>query len=191
MLSVAMAQGANVESPQFDPGGFYEFNVRGGAVKTRDGARVMVLTGEALGPLVQAAASSGDLKPIRTLGQNLATHAQASLGSDANGAAPEDVLAHASSVLALFGWGRLGLERWGQALALTLTDAPELDERRLATAALLGGLLSELSGHEVACVPVDDRFLVVAPTVADKIWKQARGGADLPTVVASLSAGEK
>ena len=179
-----------MESPQFDPGGFYEFNVRGGAVKTRDGQRVLVVGHDVLTPLVAAAAASGDLTPLRTFGQNLAKEAQNSLGAKAADASPEAVIGHASSVMALFGWGRLELERWGEALVFSMTDLPSLDERQLAAAALLGGFASGLSGREVACVPVaDQRFLVVDPTVADTVWKLARGGAKLPELVAKLHGG--
>lgn len=181
--------GVSVDSPQFDPGGFYEFNINNGSVKTRSGERVLVLGQDVLGPLVSAAAASGDLTPLRALGSNLASHAKSAIAGAPADAAPADVFSAAAGVVGVFGFGRLEVERWGEAIALRMVDAPALDERRLANAALLGGLLSGLSGDEVACVPVDDRFLVVSPNAADAVWKLARGGAAVADIVAALHGG--
>lgn len=180
-----------MESSQFDPSGFYEFDAASGAIKARGGQRVLVLSDALLAPLVAAAASSGDLTPLRTLGNGLAKHAKESLKGDALGGTPEAVFGAASAVMSVFGWGRLEVERWGDALALRVESLPALDERRLAAAALLGGLLSGLSGEEAACVPVGDQFLVVHPDVADSVWQLARSGGNVASIAASLQGGSQ
>lgn len=178
-----------MESSQFDPGGFYEFDGATGAIKARGGQRVLVLTDSLLAPLVAAAASSGDLTPLRTLGNSLAKHVKEALDGDVSGGSPEAVFSAANAVMGVFGWGRLEVERWGDALALSVDGLPALDERRLAAAALLGGLLSGLSGQEAACVPVGDQFLVVHPDAADSVWKLARSGKNMASIAASLQGG--
>ncbi|MFK8000621.1 MAG: hypothetical protein AB8H86_13555 [Polyangiales bacterium] len=180
-----------MESSQFDPSGFYEFDAASGAIKARGGQRVLVLSDALLAPLVAAAASSGDLTPLRTLGNGLGEHAKESLGGDAAGGTPEAVFSAASAVMSVFGWGRLEVERWGDALALRVESLPALDERRLAAAALLGGLLSSLSGEEAACVPVGEQFLVVHPEAADSVWKLARSGGSVASIAASLQGGSR
>ena len=178
-----------MESSQFDPGGFYEFDAASGAIKARGGQRVLVLSDALLTSLVAAAAANGDLTPLRTLGNGLAKHAKDSLKGDATGGTPEVVFGAASAVMSVFGWGRLEVERWGDALALRVESLPMLDERRLAAAALLGGLISGLSGEEAACVPVGEQFLVVHPDVADSVWQLARSGGTLASIAASLQGG--
>jgi hypothetical protein len=175
---------------RFDPGGFYEFDLAAGVVRAGGGVRVMLLTSAAVAPLVSAAVEHGDLTPLRKLGKELGDQARQSLGEAAEGVASETVLGHAAAVVALFGWGCLGMERWGDALVVTLEGGPEADEGRLGVAALLGGVLSSLAGREVACVPAGGaRFLVVAPEVAEQVWGWAQAGADVPAIVGRLASG--
>jgi hypothetical protein len=111
-----------------------------------------------------------------------------SLEGDASSHTPEVVLTHASSVLALFGWGRVAFERWGDALVAVAEGVPTLDEDRLGIAALLGGMFSSLAGRDVACVPIDQlRFVLVDPAIAEQVWLWAKDGDDLPTIVGRLA----
>lgn len=177
--------------PSFDPGDFFRIDLAQGSVHTRGDERVLVLSDNVVALLVSAAVRNGDLTALRELGRVVGGHAEDSLGVPATEATPEDVLSHARAALALFGWGRLELERWGDALATSLTNLPMLDEDHLGVAALLGGLVSALADAEVACVPVGEgRFLVVDPTVAEQVWTWSREGADLSTLVAHLAKPE-
>jgi len=173
---------------RFDPGGFYDFNLAEGAVRARDGSRVLVLSDNVVAPLVSAAVKNGDLTAVRRLGRQIGQLVSESLGASALEQSPETVLAHASSALALFGWGRLGMQRWGDALVASLAQVPTLDDDHLGVAALLGGLFSELGGREVACVPTDTsgRFVLVDPSVAEQVWAWSKGGDDLPKIVGKL-----
>lgn len=181
-----------MNEPSFDPGGFYEFDLARGAVRTRDGARVLVLSDHVLGPLVSGAVKAGDLTAIRTLGQELGNAAAKSMGQRATELSPEAVLGHVSSVLALMGWGRLRFEQWGDALVATLDGLPALDPQNWGVASLLGGLFQALAGREVACVPVGTtgQFVLLDPSVAEQVWGWARGGAELGTIVGRLAAAE-
>jgi len=176
---------------RFDPGGFYEFNLAHGAVRTRDGVRVLVLSDSVVAPLVSAAVKNGDLTPVRRLGRQLGQLVESSLGSSVRDHSPEAVLGYTASVLALFGWGRLELTRWGDALVASVADLPELDDDYLGIAALLGGLFSELGDREVACVPSAEpgRFILVDPAVAERVWAWSRDGDDLPSIIGKLAPG--
>ena len=172
----------------FDPGGYFEFDLARGAVRARGGERVLVLAGDVLAPLVSAAVGNGDLTAVRKMGRQLGEAVLQKLNAPMD-QPMEAVLGHAAAVLSIFGWGRLEMERWGDALVAALEDLPALDEDHLGVAALLGGLLSSLGGTEVACVPVgrDGRFMVVDPSVAQQIWKWARGGDGVATIVSRLA----
>ena len=172
----------------FDPGGFFEFDLARGAVRARRGGRVLLLSDSVVAPLVSAAVGNGDLTAVRKLGRQLGEAAAADL-PDAKGAAASAVLGHAATVLSLFGWGRLRVDRWGDALVARLEALPQLDDDHLGVAALLGGLFSAISDEEVACVPVSDdgAFLLVDPSVAQQIWKWSRSGDDVAAIVGRLA----
>jgi len=177
------------EARGFDPGSFYAFDLARGAVSTRHGERVLVLSSEVVSTLVASAAKHGDLTAVRALGKRIGEQAASSLGSDVRGATPERVATHAAGVLSLLGWGALSLERWGDALVIVLEGAPDLDPGKLGLASLLGGMLTTLSGRDIACVPVaSGRFVVVDPSVAEQVFSWAKEGADLAQIVAKLGA---
>ena len=172
----------------FDPGEYFAFDLNAGAVTAKHGGRVLIVSDNVIAPLVSAAVSNGDLTSVRQLGREFGESVAASLPASADSLGAEVVLSHAAGALAVFGWGRLSVQRWGDALVAELEQIPTLDDEHLGVAALLGGLLSALAGTEVACVPVDRRgvFLVVDPGVAQQVWKWARGGADIATMVGRL-----
>ena len=114
----------------------------------------------------------------------------ASLGGAVFDDSPEQVLAHTSGWLGVLGWGRLGFERWGQALVAVMEGVPALDEDSLGIAALLGGVISSLSKLEVACVPVGGKFLVCNPAIAESVWLWANDGVELGTIVDQLILAE-
>jgi hypothetical protein len=176
-------------STAFDPDDYYAFDLARGAVHTRHGERVLILSAAAIGPLVSTAARHGDLTSVRSLGKHIGEDAVGSLGEDARRSSPEAVLNHVSGTLALLGWGVLTLERWGNALVLSLAGAPSLDQDRLGLAALLGGVLTTLGGRDVACVPVAGgaRFVIVHPTIAETVWGWAKDGAELGQIVGRLA----
>lgn len=172
---------------RFDPSGFYEFNLKGGTVRTRGGERVVMLSEGVLSALVEAAARDGDLTPLRRLGELLGEQVLSGLDRPASVLTPEVVLGHTSAVTALFGWGGIGFERWGAALVVALRDKPELDEDELGAAALLGGMFSEISQRQVSCVPTgDSKFIMVDFEVAETVWGWYKDGADLAAIVGML-----
>jgi hypothetical protein len=175
----------------FQPAGFFEFDLEGGRVEARAGGsgRILLLSESVLAPLVSAAVQAGDLTAVRRLGRQMGEVATQSLGSDPQSANTEEVLGHAASVVSLFGWGRLEVERWGPALVAKLAQLPSLDDDHLAIAALLGGLFTALVHTDVACVPVtqDGQFLLVDPQIAEQVWTWSRNGDPVGAIVARLA----
>jgi len=181
--------GSGTGSPGFDAGNFYEFDLATGSVKDRGGERVVVLTEAVFTPLVQSAVQSGDLTALRELGSALGARVESAVG-DHGAASPSAVFDTVAGLLAVFGWGRLEVQRWGDALALRLNDAPAHDEHGLAVSALLGGLMSTLGGSDAACVPVaDGSFLLVAADIAEEVWGWAQEAEDVGALVARLAPG--
>lgn len=176
------------ETSGFDPSGYFVFDLAQGAVRTRAGERVLVLSADVIGPLVSTAVRHGDLTAVRALGKRIGEDAATSLDGKVLDGSPERVVTHAASALGLLGWGLLSLERWGDAIALSLVGAPALDGDRLGLAALLGGMLTSLVGRDVACVPVaETRFVVVHPSIAETVWGWSKEGMDVGRVVSRLS----
>jgi hypothetical protein len=180
-----------MDEPRFDPGGFFDFDLTAGAVRARGGTRVLMLSDTVVAPLVSAAVASGDLTAMRRLGRHVGEEIRTSIGGSADALAPETVLGHAASVLAMFGWGRLTMERWGDALVARIVSLPDLDESQLAFAALLGGLFSSLAQRDVACVPLAESgaFILVDPGVAETVWSWAQSGDEIGSIVSRLSPG--
>jgi hypothetical protein len=183
--------------PRFDPTGFFDFDLSAGAVRARGGTRVLMLSDTVVAPLVSSAVASGDLTALRRLGRHIGEEIRASVGGSAADHGPDAVLGHAAGVLALFGWGQLAVERWGDALVARVASLPDIDESQLALAALLGGLFTALSQRDVACVPLmradgGDRsaFILVEPSVAETVWGWAQAGHDIPTIVQQLVPGD-
>lgn len=172
----------------FDPAGFYQFNVAGGAVHTKGGQRVVLLSDEVLGLLVSAAVERGDVRAVRRLGQHMGDVVAQSLGGGLANASMEDAAAHISAVMGVFGWGSLGLERWGHALVCKVEDMPALDADNLGMAALLGGLFSRVLGKAVVCLPVDGegRLIMINPAVAEQVWAWYAQGDSLSEIVGKL-----
>lgn len=176
----------------FDPGGFFQFDLAHGRVRTRGGARVIVLAENVLAPLINTAVQNGDLTAIRTLGSQLGSIVAQSLPGPASSLSPQTLISHAGGVMSLYGWGRLKLELWGSAMVLVVEGLPPLDDDNLAVAALLGGMFSTLSSAEVACVPLarTTKYIMVDPRIAEQVWAWSKSGDSLATIASRLGAPE-
>lgn len=177
---------------QLDPGGFYQFDMMHGTVRMRGGQRVLMLSEDVLAPLIVTAVNSGDLTAVRTMGSQLGALVAQSLPGTASTLSPAVVVGHAATMVSLFGWGRLRLERWGDALVLEVDGLPPLDEDNLAVAALLGGMFSTLCKVEVACVPLSrsSKYIMVDPSIAEQIWSWSKGGESLAAIAGRLGRSE-
>jgi len=173
----------------FDPASFFELDPTAGEARVRGGGRVLILTDSVVAPLVSAAVQNGDLTAVRRLGRHMGEIIRAELPEDAETHAADVVFGHARSVISLFGWGALDVERWGDAIVLRLGHGPALDPDQLAMAALLGGLTSSLAQREVACVPLDvsGAFLMCDPHIAEEVWGWSRAGRSIAEIAQALA----
>ena len=172
---------------EFDPAGYWEFHLASGAMRTHGGQRVVPVPEDVLASLVAHAVHAGDAAALVRLGEHLGREVRNALGADAKGMTPEAVLGQAAAIVTLFGLGKLGMARWGDAVVVSLDGAPQVDASREASAALLSGLFSTLGGAKVACVPVDDtRFVLVHPDAEGGVRALAKSGAKLADVVSQL-----
>lgn len=181
------------EPAPFDPAGFFQVDPVAGEAHVRGGGRVLVLSDTVVAPLVSTAVQNGDLTAVRRLGRHMGEIVRGGLGGSPDALPAELVLSHARSVVSLFGWGALEVERWGAAIVLRLTHFPALDPDQLAMAALLGGLMSALAQREAACVPLDTAgaFLMCDPHIAEEVWGWSRQGKSVAEIIGALqSEGE-
>ena len=171
-----------------NPTGFYELDLQNGIIRTRHGERVVAISDSIVGVLVSSALR-GNAKTINELGRHLGSEIARTIG-DIQNATPEDVLTHVASVLSIFGWGKLSLERWGDALAMRISNAPQ-GVTADAMATLLAGLLVKLTARELACVPVsEDSFLILHPSTVGAVRSWTKKGEGLSVIVGKLQRSE-
>jgi membrane protein YqaA with SNARE-associated domain len=177
----------------FEPGGFFQFDLAKGSIRSKGGGRVLFLSEAVLAPLINTAVAQGDLTAVRSLGSQLGTMVASSFGAAASGLSPAQVIGYAGSVMSLFGWGRLRLEQWGDALVLQVDGLPPLDDDNLAVAALLGGMFSTLSATEVACVPIGrtTKYMMVDPRIAEQVWTWSKEGESLASITSKLTVAHR
>ncbi len=175
-----------VSAETFDPNGYYDFDLAHGAVhaQAEQKERVVVIPDTTFASLVGLAAEAGRKDTLEELGRALGRRAGA-IGDRS----PESVLHHAAATVALFGWGRLGLERWGDALAVPLDGPPALPE--VVLEALLNGMFAEMSGQSVACVSTGNaQYLLLHPDVAGQARTWLSEGLGLAGVVDRLRSAQ-
>jgi hypothetical protein len=183
---------AKPQTGRFDAAGYYAFDLSSGEVRTRAGRRMLILDCDAMGPLISTAVKHGDLTAVRLLGHKIGDQIKGACDGGAGDMSPDEVMANASAVIGLLGFGRLSLEAWGPAVVLRLQGAPDMDQERLGLAALLGGMLASVVGQDCGCVPVgsDGHFVVVDPTVAGQVWSWSQEGQPLASVIGRIVSGE-
>lgn len=181
-----------MDASKFDPGGFYEFQLAHGTLKTRDGARAVAISASIFARFAKALVESGDFAALKGWGAELGAQVGLVAGQRIDGLSPEAVMESVSTVLALAGLGRATLERFGDLAVLRLDAALEFDGAVGAYSALFEGLFESLSDAELACVPMmqDARFALVHPSVADEVRVWVSGGATAGEIAARLSAEE-
>ncbi len=174
---------------------YFKVDLSEGVLRAGDNTRVLVVDHEILRDLIELSISRNDLSLIRKLGHRIGRDIWSSLQSS-GGASEEvfadEVLGRTSAFLAAFGWGTLSFEQWGDAVAVSIGSGPDFDEERLTAGAMLGGVFTALYGQEVACVPVSasDRYLILSPSVAERVWGWAQDNASVAEIVGRLAVGE-
>lgn len=166
-------------APTPDLSGTLKFELSSGTITLDAEQRVLLFPSELLAPL---SATEAGLASLRSFGVSLGAAAR-SMGA----ASPEEAVTSLSAQLARAGFGRIGFERWGALLAVRFAGAPDTLTQE-AQVAFLEGLMNGISERESALYYVEDRFLVLDPSVAAALRERgARGEFQrLSEVIAAL-----
>ena len=180
-----------MSNENLSPEGFYEFDLREGHIRTRDGERVLFFPASIARGLFEAAFSIGDTRTLQLFGAQIGTMIAHVLG-DVEAHSPEDVFFSLRQALALFGWGSASLERWGDCAVVRLQGVPVFEGGAEAFGVFLSGLFESLSAVSIQCVPVTGHghYLIINPDVAPLVRKWVDGGESLSTITSRLSAAE-
>ena len=151
---------------RFDPSKAVTFDLPRGLVRIEDAARVLV-PGDALAALCESAGPGATAAFGRTMGEAMGARVASRLAGSAgvNEASVDAVVEHLGGELALGGLGSLGLERWGRALVIVVTDTPLGPRGDGLLEAVLAGALDAATGRSVRSLLVSReegraRFLI-------------------------------
>jgi hypothetical protein len=172
----------------FDPSQSVKFDFVRGAVEIDGGAHLLVPTSSLL-----ALCRGAGAEALRDFGRGLGTELGRRVAGRIriNEASVESVVTHLGGDLALVGLGSLGVERWGQALVLTVTTSPLDREGDALVAAVLEGALQRAMARDVAVVPLSRengqaRLVVTSASAAGKVRAWLGEGVSWGDVLARL-----
>lgn len=176
--------------PTFDPTHAVTFDLASGRVHLEDAPSRVLVPADALLLLASAA---GD-PAARTFGAALGAPAGRRVArrlGDAKEATLGALIEHLGGELALLGLGSLGVERWGNALVLTLDHGALGDP---IASAILASALDAATGRSVQAVPLAKdgtraRFLVTGEAGAEKAKAWLAEGVSWGDVLVRLHAG--
>lgn len=176
--------------PTFDPTHAVTFDLASGRVHLEDAPSRVLVPADALATLTAAAGDEAARAFGAAIGAPAGRRAARRLG-DAREATLSAWIEHLGGELALLGLGSLGVERWGDALVLTL-DHGALGEA--VTAAVLASALDAGTGRAAHAVPLARdatraRFLVTGAAGAEKAKRWLSEGAAWGDVLVRLHAG--
>ena len=158
---------------RFDPSQAVKFDLGRGVVQLDGSADRVLVPADALLALCSSAGDEATRDFGRKIGSEVGRRAAGRLGTAAE-AGLEDVLEHLGGDLALAGFGSLGIERWGRALVMTVSDSPLGAAGDSLLAAVLEGAIQRALGRDVSVVPLSRdgqwaRLLVVGDKAATRV----------------------
>ena len=165
-----------MSNPPFDASKAVTFDLSRGQIQEGADTRLLV-SARALVALCRAAGADAASTFARATGQSIgatiATRFE-SAGSDVGRAAIDSVAEHLSGELAVAGFGRLSVERWGQALVLVVDHGPATDAGDELLQALLGAAVAGAARLDLECVRLSRegeraRFFIAGRRGAEKV----------------------
>lgn len=166
-----------MSNPPFDASKAVTFDLSRGQIQ-KDGAEARLLvSASALVTLCRAAGADAATAFARTTGESIGGAIASRFeraGGNAGTAAIDAVLEHLSGELGVAGFGRLSMERWGQALVLVVDYGPSSDAGDELLRALLGAAVGGTAKLDLECVRLARegdraRFLIAGRKGAEKI----------------------
>jgi hypothetical protein len=187
-----------MSNPPFDASKAVTFDLSRGQIQ-KDGADPRLLvSASALVTLCRAAGADAASVFARASGESIgAAIAQRfeRAGTNAAGAAIDAVLEHLSGELGVAGFGRLSMERWGQALVLVVDHGPGMDAGDELLRALLGGAVGGAAKLDLECVRLTRegdraRFLIAGRKGAQKVKQWLGAGVSWGEALVRLHPAE-
>lgn len=177
-------------SPPFDPTRAVQFDLDRGRILVAGSDARLLVPAEALARL--CAGSAGDaVKDFgRGLGTEMGRRVTGRLGDSGSISA---MVEHLGGELALAGFGSLGLEVWGRALVLTITDSPLGEAGDPLIAAVLEGAIQRALARDAAVVRIERsngkaRLAVLRPSTAESVRRWLGEGATWGDILTRLSS---
>lgn len=181
---------------RFNPSHSVHFDFARGLVSLGAAGSRLLLPAELLDALLVAVPEATRADVGQRLGIELGRRVLEHLGASPADASIEGVVEHLGGELALSGLGSLGVERWGQALIVTLSDCPLGATADPLVGWILEGALQRLFGRDVRAVPLGRigavaRLLIVGPDTAAQVVGWLRAGASWTVALGRLHDSER
>ena len=172
--SLGLASRTVMAELQFDPSGMLQIDMDRGIVQLRGASPRLVVPTDALVALCGEAGPEVLADFGQRWGTELGARAAGRLGAEVTGASVETWLAQLGGEWALAGLGNLAIERWGQALVITVADSPVGETGDPLIVAILAGALQRLASRDLTVLKLSRaegtlRTVVLAPSVAERV----------------------
>ncbi len=138
--------------------------------------------------------AGADADTVRDFGRGLGTEmGRRVMGRLGDGSSVSAMVEHLGGELALAGFGSLGVEVWGRALVLTITDSPLGSDGDALLASVLEGAIQRAVARDAAVVRIErsngkTRLAVLRPSTAESVRRWLGEGASWGDVLARLSS---
>ncbi len=179
----------------FDPARAVRLDFPRGTALASDDARLVLLPATALTELAFEASPELRLTLGKAIGASLGARVATRLGGTegASKAPPESFLNELGAEIAASGLGRLGLERWGRALIVTLENSAVEDDAILA--GIVGAALATATGKDTHAVQLvsergDVKLLITSRGTAEQVRGWLADGSTFMGVLEKLHAAE-
>jgi hypothetical protein len=166
-----------MSNPPFDASKAVTFDLSRGQIQKEGAEPRLLVSASALVGLCRAAGVDAASTFARTTGQSIgaaiATRFERA-GQNVGAAAIDAVVEHLSGELAVAGFGRLSVERWGQALVLVVDYGPVTEAGDELLRALLGAAVAGAAKLDLECVRLARegdrvRFFIAGRRGAEKV----------------------
>ena len=166
-----------MSNPPFDASKAVTFDLSRGQIQKEGTDTRLLVSASALVALCRAAGADAAAMFARQTGQSIGAAIAARFeraGHDVGGAAIDAVVEHLSGELAVAGFGRLSVERWGQALVLVVDYGPATEAGDELLRALLGAAVAGAAKLQLECVRLARegdraRFFIAGRRGAEKV----------------------
>jgi hypothetical protein len=179
-------------APPFDPTHSVQFDLDRGRISMPGSESRLLVPAEALGRLC-AGAQEDSVKDFgRGFGTEIGRRVAARLGDTVSVSA---MVEHLGGELALAGFGSLGIEVWGRALVLTISNCPLGAEGDALVCAVLEGALQRAVARDAAVVRIERsdgkaRLAVLRPSTAASVKRWLADGVSWGDALARLSSAQ-